>query len=391
MTVKESFKEIGGYFKEAIQLILINKKLVVYAAFFALAGGVFNLIRNLISLLQYLQFYNPFWGGFNLNRVLSLKSWLSVLWPSLKDSLSLGGLVGDVVYLSSANLISIGVLLAALFFSTPLKEFFRKNDFAWQMAFYSFGASMVFLPFFLIFSRFFKVGILASFFTMAEGVVLTVFLTILLTFFEAIFLYVIKFRLAKQPYSREDIFNLASVVFKPLFIFNLFWVFLNPINFSGLFSAPALFGGLAINSFLEAFSMFFHKILVVVFSLFSIAFIFVPSILIFCPNITWQAAMKKSLKIFKSSPLATLILFIFGLLLQIIASLFVSLTVAVFLIFGFGQFFEDFFISLVAPLFYATALLIFVSAVILFLNRHCKNELLEQSSESVGEIKIFDQ
>lgn len=368
MTIKNSFKEVVGYFKEATQLILVNKKLVVYAAFFALAGGVFSLIKNIIPLIQYLQFYNPFWSGFSLDRVLSFKNWFLLINSSLFGAFSFNGLAWDIIHLSSANLISIGVLVAALFFSNPLKEFFRKNDFAWQIAFYSFGASMIFLPLFWFFSKVFKVVSLAGFFTAAEGIALSVFLTILLTFFEAVFLYVIKLRLAKQAYTREYIFELASGVFKPLFIFNLFWVFLNPINFSGLFSAPAFLSFLAVNfSFGPIFALL-QKILSVAFVIFSALFVFVPLILVFYPATPLLVAMKKSLNILKTNLLSIVWLFIFGLLLQVTADFIIGFFGGVISLFGFGEVFVSFFVGVIGPLFYATALLIFISAAIKFLN-----------------------
>jgi hypothetical protein len=52
--------------------------------------------------------------------------------------------------------------------------------------------------------------------------------------------------------------------------------------------------------------------------------------------------------------------------------------------FGFGQVFSEFFTTFLGPLFYASALLIFISAVIKFLNEHFEKELLL-------EVKISEQ
>lgn len=378
MTIKDSFNEVGGYFKEAVQLILVNKKLVVYAAFFALAGGVFNLIKSIPSSTKYLEFYNPFWAGFNWGTVLSLNSWLVALGGSLKSVLTFSSLTGDIVYLSSANLISVGVLIAALFFSAPLKEFFRKNDFAWQAAFYSFGSSMLFLPLFLFFSKVFKVYFLAGVFMVAESLALSVFLAILLTFFEAIFLYSIKFRLGQKAHTQAEVFAAAEGVFRPLFIFNLIWMFLNPINFSILFSLVLI---------LPEFLNILAKTLSSAFLIFSVAFVFVPVILVFKPYLTVWQAMKSSLSIFKVRPIGTSIFLLFGILLQITASFLTGFLSRVLSIFGAGAFIEQSFRSVVGPFFYAFGLLVFVAAMIKFLIDSYGKELAP-AKDPASEVQI---
>lgn len=358
MAINVSFRNVGRCFKEAIQLILVNKKLVVYAAFFALAGGVFNLVKSIPSYAKYLEFYNPFWTSFDWETVLSFKSWLSALGGALGNVLTFKSLVGDIAYLSSANLISVGVLVAALFFSIPLKEFFRKNDFAWQAAFYSFGSSMLFLPLFLLFSRVFKIYFLAAIFMVAESLALSVFLAVLLTFFEGIFLYSIKFRLGKKAHTRAEIFAAADGVFRPLFIFNLIWMFLNPINFSILFLLiPVAPDFLNISA----------KIMSLAFLLFSVAFVFVPVLLIFKPFLTALQAMKNSLLIFKTRTIEAFIFLFFGVLLQVVASFLINFLARAIVMFGGGVFIEHFFRSVVGPFFYSFILLVFVAAMIKFL------------------------
>lgn len=385
--IKESFLSCWGNFRQALDFVAVNRRLVVYAAFFALAGGVLNLIKSIPAYTKYLEFYNPFWTGLDFGKILSLKNWLMAVWESLTSALSFGSLAGDIVYLSSANLISIGVLVAALFFSAPLKEFFRQNDFAWQAAFYSFGSSMLFLPFFWFFSKVIRVDFLAGLFMVAESLALSIFLAILLTFFEAVFLYSIKFRLGQKAHTRAEIFAAATAVFRPLFLFNLLWMFLNPINFSGLFSVPALLSFLPGVHVQSSIFNFLVKALTSAFLLFSLAFVFVPVMLIFKPLLAVAQAMKDSLSIFKIRPVDTFFFLLLGLFLQVAANFLLGFLSKAMFIFGAGTFIEQLFRAVAGPFFYAFGLLVFAAAMIRFLTDFYGKELAA-TKEASPEVQV---
>jgi len=371
-------------------LVLANKKLVVYASFFALAGGLFNLIRNLPSYFAYIEFYNPFWSGFSFSSLFNGGRWLSVFSSSLRESLSLSGFVSDIAYLSSANLISVGVLAAALFFSSALKEFFHRNDFAWQAAFYSFAASLIFLPFYLVFSKFLPVVFLAWLFLLGESLALSLFFVILLTFFEIVFLRVIIWRSSGFEYRRQEVFASVSGSFRSLFLFNLIWVFLNPVNFPGLISVPALLsrlsGSLSI-SWLAVSADVLRYSSIWLFLMFSLAFVFTPVLMVLRPSLGLWPAMKGSLDIYRRRSAVAAGLIVGGVLLQSSADFLVGFFSRVVEFFGFGQFFQVFFKDIVGPVFYASALLIFISAIARLADDFGKGTAAKPAENAVGDSK----
>jgi hypothetical protein len=369
--MKNELKKVLSLFAFAWRFAAANRRLALYVSFFALSGGIFNLVRRMPSYLEYLNFYNPFWSGFSLGNVFSFKVWSSVVLSSFREVASLSGLLGDLAYLSSANLISIGVLIAALFFSSRLRNLFRGNDFAWQVAFFSFGGTLLFLPLYWVFSSLLPIAPIALILAVAESLSLSVFLVVLLTFFEGIFLFSMKFRLSGESYDRDKVCEEASRVFRSLFIFNLIWAFLNPINFSGLFSLPAFLSYIVANvpsyPLLSSIIWWLQKFLVAAFLSFSTVFIFVPLSIVLEPALGVVSAMKKSLSVFKESAPAAIFLLLGGVVCQAAADFSVSLFSRGLNVFGFGEMISFAFREVLGPIAYAFALLIFAAATMKFL------------------------
>ncbi len=382
---KEANK-IALYFARSFGFLLLEKKVLGYALFFSLTGAMLNIAKGLGAYLQ----HPNAWAGFSLSKIAAFSSWQNILVSSWDGSFSLGGALSGLVGLSVVNLTSIGILLAALFFSSRLKELFRDNDFAWQIAFYSFGGSIIFLPLYAFFSHFLPIKALVLSLAVAESVSLSIFLVVLLTFFEGAFLMFIKFKATRETFDGDKIFIASSSMFRTLFYFNLAWVLLSPASFSGLFSLPSFLGyliSIVKLHWVSVLILWLQKILTMIFLVSSVVFVFLPLILCFDINLNLRRAAVKSMSLFKIYFAPIFLLLIGGIMLRLIASFFSSIVYNAVLIFEIGQASSFVVGQVFGQALGVLALLIFVVAAIKFLkeNHYAR---LENNEIAFGQVEV---